>query len=195
MDTGTAHDVFVHVRIVMGTVIGLGLTRLLMGAAGLIQHPKRAKLSLIHLLWVASMSVELILFWWWEYDLARLPSWNFGIFIFLIGYAVTLFALAAMLFPDNLNEYDGYEDFFIKRRHWFFGIFGLTFLLDLVDTLIKGAPYFQAMDLLYIAQIPVGLVLSAIAIWTPNRRYHLAFVVTHLIYQAWSIGFYFETRG
>ena len=195
MDTGVAHDVFVHVRIVMGTVIGLGLTRLLMGAAGLIQHPQRARLSLIHLLWVVSISVELILFWWWEYDLAHLPSWNFGIFIFLIGYAVTLFALAALLFPDDLSEYDGYEDFFLKRRHWFFGIFGLTFLLDLTDTLIKGAPYFQTMDLLYLAQIPVGLVLSAIAMWTPNRRYHLAFVITHLIYQAWSIGFYFETRG
>ncbi|MBN9363847.1 MULTISPECIES: hypothetical protein [unclassified Devosia] len=195
MEAGVAHDVFVHVRIVMGTVIGLGLTRLLMGTAGLIQHPKRARLSLLHLLWVLSLSVELILFWWWEYDLSRLPSWNFGIFIFLIGYAVTLFALAALLFPDNLNEYDGYEDFFIKRRHWFFGIFGLTFLLDLVDTLIKGAPYFQTMDLLYLAQIPFGLVLSGIAIWTPNRRFHLAFVIIHLIYQAWSIGFYFETRG
>ena len=195
MEAGVAHDVFVHVRIVMGTVIGLGLTRLLMGTAGLIQHPKRARLSLLHLLWVLSLSVELILFWWWEYDLSRLPSWNFGIFIFLIGYAVTLFALAALLFPDNLNEYDGYEDFFIKRRHWFFGIFGLTFLLDLVDTLIKGAPYFQTMDLLYLAQIPFGLVLSGIAIWTPNRRFHLAFVIIHLIYQAWSIGFDFETRG
>ena len=195
MDTSVAHDVFIHVRIVMGTVIGLGLTRLLMGTAGLIQHPKRARLSLIHLLWVFSISVELILFWWWEFDLSQLPSWNFGIFAFLIGYAVTLFGLAALLFPDNLTEYDGYEDFFIKRRHWFFGIFGLTFVFDLVDTMIKGAPYFRAMDLLYLAQIPFGLVLSAIAIWTPNRRYHLAFVVTHLIYQAWSIGFYFETRG
>lgn len=195
MDTGVAHDVFIHVRIVMGTVIGLGLTRLLMGTAGLIQHPQRAKLSLIHLLWVFSISVELILFWWWEYDLARLPSWNFGIFAFLIGYAVTLFGLAALLFPDNLGEYDGYEDFFIKRRHWFFGIFGLTFLLDLIDTLIKGAPYFDTISLVYLVQIPFGLLLSAIAIWTPSRRFHLGFVILHLLYQAWSIAFYFETRG
>ena len=108
---------------------------------------------------------------------------------------MTLFGLAALLFPDNLSEYDGYEDFFLKRRHWFFGIFGLTFLLDLADTLIKGAPYFQAMDLLYLVQIPFGLVLSGVAIWTPNRRFQLAFVIVHLIYQAWSIGFYFETRG
>lgn len=195
MDTGTAHDVFVHVRIVMGTVIGLGLTRLLMGVAGLIQHPKRARLSLTHLLWVLSISLELILFWWWEYDLSTLKSWNFGIFIFLIAYAVTLFGLAALLFPDSVSEYDGYEDFFIKRRHWFFGIFVITFVFDMVDTMIKGAPYFDAMGSTYVLQIPFGLVLSAVAIWTPNRRFQLAFVLLHLLYQAWSIAYYFETYG
>jgi hypothetical protein len=195
MDNGVAHDVFIHVRIVMGTVIGLGLTRLLMGTAGLIQHPSRYKLSLIHMLWVVSIGIELILFWWWEYDLARLPSWNFGIFAFLIGYSITLFGLAALLFPDNLSEYEGYEDFFIQRRHWFFGIFGLTFVLDLVDTLIKGAPYFETMDLVYLIQIPFGLAFSGVAIWTANRRFHLGFVILHLLYQAWSIAFYFETRG
>ncbi len=195
MEPGIAHDVFVHVRIVMGTVIGLGLTRLLMGTASLIQHPQRDRVSVLHLLWVFSIAVELILFWWWEYDLADLPSWNFGTFAFLIFYSVTLFALAALLFPDKLDEYDGYEDFFIKRRHWFFGIFGLTFLLDMVDTLIKGAPYFDAMDSTYIVQIPFGLALSAIAIWTPDKRFQLGFVILHLLYQAWSIIFYFNVRA
>ncbi|WP_423067377.1 hypothetical protein [Devosia sp. CN2-171] len=194
MEPGAAHDVFVHVRIVMGTVIGLGLTRLLMGAAGLIQHPQRDRLSLTHLLWVVSIALELILFWWWEYDLVDLPSWNFGTFAFLIFYAITLFALAALLFPDKLDDYDGYEDFFIKRRHWFFSIFGLTFLLDLADTMIKGAPYFDAMDVTYLVQIPFGLVLSGIAIWTPNRRFHLGFVIFHLLYQVWSVAFYFNVR-
>lgn len=194
MDPSAAHDVFVHVRMVMSTVVGLGLTRLLLGMAGLIQHPSRAKLSLIHMLWVVSMVIELILFWWWEFGLTGLPHWNFGTFAFLIFYAITLFALAALLFPDRLDDYDGYEDFFIRRRHWFFSIFGLTFLLDLVDTLIKGTPYFDAMGILYIAQIPFGLVFSAIAIWTPNRRFHLGFVLLHLAYQAWAIAFYFDTR-
>ena len=195
MEVDVAQDVFVHVRIVMGTIIGLGLTRLLMGAAGIIQHPQRAKLSLIHLLWAASITIELILFWWWEYDLAGLQSWNFGTFDFLIFYSITLFALSALLFPDRLDDYEGYEDFFIKRRHWFFSIFGLTFFLDLIDTMIKGTDYFDPLDWTYLVQIPVGLLLSAIAIWTPNRRFQLGFVILHLAYQAWSIVFYFNIRA
>ena len=183
-----AAEYFPHVRIVMGMVIGLGITRILTGAAGFIQHPRRAPLSIIHLLWAASILLEMVLFWWWEFELYALTEWTFGIFAFLIGYAVTLFLLAALLFPDKLDDYDGYEDFFLKRRHWFFGIVALIFVLDLVDTLIKGAPYFDSLGTWYVAQVPVGIALAAIAIWTPNRAYHLALVVVHLLYQlAWSV--------
>jgi hypothetical protein len=188
-------ELFPHVRIVMGMVVGLGITRLLMGYAGLIQHPKRAKLSLIHLLWGYSILVELVLFWWWEFELYGVQSWNFGLFAFLIGYAVTLFLLAALLFPDKLDDYDGYEDFFLKRRHWFFAIFGLTFLLDVIDTLVKGEPYFDTLGIGYLVQVPIGLALAAIAIWTANRRYHLGLVVIHLAYQAWWIGQLFYARA
>lgn len=180
-------ELFPHVRIVMGMVVGLGITRLLMGYAGLIQHPARAKLSLIHLLWGFSILVELVLFWWWEFELYNVQHWNFGLFAFLIGYSVTLFLLAALLFPDKIDDYDGYEDFFLKRRHWFFAIFGLTFVLDVIDTLVKGEPYFDTLGIGYLIQVPIGLALAAIAIWTSDRRYHLGLVVIHLVYQAWWI--------
>lgn len=180
----TVAELFPHVRIVMGTVIGLGLTRILLGAAGLVQHPTRAKLSLIHLLWAASVLFELILFWWWEFDLFQIPDWSFGVFFFLIIYSVTLFLLGALLFPDRVDDYDGYGDFFLKRRHWFFGVLAATFVLDVVDTLIKGAPYFDNLGIWYLAQVPIGIALCLIAIWTRNRTFHLSLVVLHLAYQA-----------
>jgi hypothetical protein len=182
-----AAEFFPHVRIVMGMVIGLGITRLLMGAAGLIQHPKRARLSLIHLLWAFSILLELIFFWWWEVELSLLTDWSFGIFSFLIAYAVTLFLLAALLFPDNIDDYEGYQDFFLKRRHWFFGVFAATFVLDVVDTLIKGMPHFDSLGIGYLAQVPLGIALCLIAIRTADRRYHLALVLVHLAYQAFWI--------
>ena len=48
METVSPHEIFTHVRIVMGMVIGLGITRMLAGIAGFIQHPGRY-LSLIHI--------------------------------------------------------------------------------------------------------------------------------------------------
>lgn len=179
----------------MGMVVGLGITRLLMGYAGLIQHPKRAKLSPIHLLWGFSVLVELVLFWWWEFELYGVKTWNFGLFAFLIGYAVTLFLLAALLFPDKLDDYDGYEDFFLKRRHWFFTILAATFLLDILDTLVKGEPYFDTLGIQYLVQVPAGIVLAIIAIRTPNRNFHLGLVILHLCYQAWWIYLLFNTHA
>lgn len=193
--SASAAELFPHIRIVMGMVVGLGITRLLTGVAGLIQHPARARLSLIHLLWALSILIELILFWWWEFALYEISDWSFGIFAFLIVYAVALFLLAALLFPDRIDDYDGYEDFFLKRRHWFFGVFAATLLLDIVDTWIKGEPYFDSLGLDYLVQVPIGLALCAIAIWTADRRYHLGLVLVHLLYQAWWIWILFYTHG
>ena len=193
--TAAAAELFPHVRIVMGMVVGLGITRLLMGVAGLIQHPARARLSPIHLLWALSVLIELILFWWWEFALYEISDWSFGIFAFLIGYAITLFLMAALLFPDKIDDYDGYEDFFLKRRHWFFAVFGLTFVLDVIDTLIKGEPYFDTLGIQYLVQVPAGLILAGIAIWTANRRFHLGLVICHLLYQAWWIAILFRTHA
>ncbi|WP_291679968.1 hypothetical protein [Bosea sp. (in: a-proteobacteria)] len=138
MDPQAVNELFPHIRIVIGMVIGLAIARLLTGIARLIQHPKRYRVSLIHLLWVFSLLVELALFWWWEFALSRLPSLTFGTFIFLIVYALTLFLLCALLFPEDLDEYADYEDYFLNRRRWFFGLFALIFVLDVVDTALKG---------------------------------------------------------
>lgn len=180
-------EFFPHVRIVMGMVIGLGITRILMSVAGLIQHPGKVKLWPVHLLWAGSIMLELIFFWWWEFELYALTDWSFATFFFLIAYSITLFLLAALLFPDKIDEYDGYQDFFLKRRKWFFGVFAATFVLDVIDTVMKGPPYFDNLGIAYLIQVPIGIILCLIAIWTTNPRYHLALVLIHLAYQAFWI--------
>jgi len=183
MDPQLTAQIFPHIRIVMGMVIGLGMTRLLLGVAGMVQHPDRARLSSIHLLWVGSILLELIHFWWWQFALFHLEDWTFGVFFFLIAYTVVLFLLAALLFPDNLAEYAGYEDFFLQRRQWFFGLFAAGFVLDLIDSLLKGQAHWDRFGIEYYIQVPVGVALCGLAIWTANRRVHLTLVSVHLLYQ------------
>lgn len=177
----------------MGMVVGLGITRLLMTVAGLIQHPHRARLSAIHLLWLGSILIELVLFWWWQFALLRLETWTFGIIFFLIVYAITLFLLAALLSPDNVTEYDGYEDFFLRRRAWFFGLFAATFVLDAIDTRIKGEAYWQRFGLDYFIQVPLGLVLCVVVIRSTSRRVHITAALLHIAYQAYWISRFFYT--
>jgi hypothetical protein len=185
MDSLAVNEIFPHIRIVIGMVIGLAITRLLTGIARLIQHPKRYRISAIHLLWVFSLLVELALFWWWEFALSRLPSLNFATFSFLISYALTLFLLCTLLFPDDLDEYADYEDYFLDRRRWFFGLFALTFVLDLVDTALKGPARWSHYSADYLIQVPLGLCLCLVASLWANKRLQLAMALLHIAYQAY----------
>jgi hypothetical protein len=179
----SAHDIFPHIRIVMGMVIGLGVTRLLSGVARIIQHPRQYPLYPIHLAWVAMLLLMLVHFWWWEIDLYVVTDWTFGKYVFVVFYSITLFLMCALLFPDSMLDYRGYEEFFYARRAWFFGLLALTYLLDIVDTLLKGRDYFARFDNEYWMRTPVMVALCIAAIAVRDWRYHALFVTGALIYQ------------
>ena len=183
MEPQPAADVFPHVRIVMGMVIGLGVTRLLSGLARIVQHPRQYPLDPVHLAWVASLLLTLVHFWWWEFGLFGIRHWTFEIYFFIVLYAVTLFLLCALLFPDSMEGYAGYEDYFSARRGWFFGLLAATYLFDVIDTLIKGEAHFARFGVEYLIRTPVFVLLCLIAIRTTDRRFHRAFIAFTLIYQ------------
>ncbi|RWB28119.1 MAG: hypothetical protein EOQ42_28280 [Mesorhizobium sp.] len=178
-----AHDIFPHIRIVMGMVIGLGVTRLLSGLARIVQHPGQYRLYPVHLAWVVSVLLMLVHFWWWEFGLFQIETWTFGKYLFIIFYAVTLFLLCALLFPDSMLDYTSYEDFFYSRRAWFFGLLAATYLLDVVDTLLKGPEHFARFGVEYLFRTPVFVAFCVVAILVRDRRFHIAFVAAALIYQ------------
>jgi len=179
----TPIEVFQHARVVMGIILGLGITRLLSGLARFVQHPNRQKIDAVHIGWVFTLLLMLIHFWWWEFDLIELRHWNFEIYFFLITYSILLFLMCSLLFPDDLHDYSGYQGFFISRRKWFFGLLGATILFDVADTIIKGTAHYAIFAYEYHFRIPIYMVLCAVAIWTPNRRFHQLFVVGSLAYE------------
>jgi hypothetical protein len=61
-------------------------------------------------------------------------------------------------------------------------------MLDVIDSLIKGQPYFDNLGIGYLIQVPIGIVLCLVAIRTVDRRYHLGLVLAHMVYQAAWIG-------
>lgn len=176
-------DLYLHVRVLVSIILGLSVTRLVAGVAGLIQHPERHPVSLIHLGWVAWALLSVITFWWWEFNLSIIPRWNFGLYFFVVIYSSMYFFLSALLFPQDLREYQGYQDYFLSRRVWFFGIAALTLGLDLVDTWIKGAEYWPTLGPEDPVRIIAFLALCAIAAKTRNLTFHSIFVFGWLVYE------------
>ena len=178
---------FIHIRMVLSMVVSLAIARLLSGFARFVQHPGRVKVYWVHFLWAIHMLVMLIHFWWWEFALSRIGPWHFGQFAFVVAYGSVLYLLCAILFPDDITEYDGYQNYFMSRRRWFFGVLALVLVLDVVDTWIKGSSYLQALGAPYAARTIVGVLLCGAAAFTQNQRFHALLVCGTLVYQAWWI--------
>lgn len=187
MDAATTAETFTHIRVVMGMVVSLSLARLLNGLAGIVQHPGAARIYPVHLGWVAFLFLFVVHFWWWEYRLHALPMIGFAAFLFLIVFCALFFFLCALLFPTAMQDYDGYEHYFLSRRKWFFCFLAGLLVTDIVDTILKGRAYFASLGWEYPVRTAIYIVLSLIAATTANRRYHAGFVIFALAYQLYWI--------
>ncbi|KRA83117.1 hypothetical protein [Altererythrobacter sp. Root672] len=193
--SGEGHiEFYLHIRVLISLVLGLGLTRLLTGISKLIQHPDRQKIYPTHLIWVAILILTIMNFWWWEFALIRL-NWNFALFAFVLLYAFLFFLLASLLFPEDMTDYSGFEDYFLSRRRWFFGLLGLTLVADFIDTAVKGGPYLEALGIEYMVRIPVAIILCVTAAVIENRRFQLAFALLYLAYTiSWIVRVYWQVN-
>src|SRR3954454_2843163 len=131
-------EIFSYVMVLASVVIGLALTHLLQGVARIVQHPQRFRAYWVHLVWAAYVFEYAVLWWWYEFGFAQRSQWTFGLYGFIVIYAVAIYFVCAILFPSDLRGYRGFQDYLISRRSWFFGLNIAIILLDLGDTLFKG---------------------------------------------------------
>lgn len=188
-----AVDIYLHVRVLLGMIVGLGLTHLLRHAARIVEHPRQVPIYWVHLVWALSMFLFLLHFWWWEFRLTTVQHWSFNLYLFVVIYALLLYLLCALVFPEHIGDYNGYRDYFYSRRAWFFGTLAVTYMIDYADTWIKGSDYLRSFGAEYAIRNTCYVVLSLIAIGTRRPRYHAAFALAGVIYQLSWIAREFET--
>ena len=181
-------QMFEYVIVLISIVIGLALTHLMQGIAVLIQNPSRARIWWVHLVWVAYMIVSILFWWWWEFHLQQIKTWTFAIYLFVIFYAFYLYLICAVLFPLRLEGYEGYKDYFLARRRWFFGLLVGWAVIDVIDTWIKGPDYFASVGadafifntVLALTSI-VGIAVRRPAVQAVLAVGQLAYVLTGLL--------------
>ena len=175
-------DLYLHVRVVISIIVGLCITTLLSGFARFVQHPRRERVSILHLGWAASLLLWIIHFWWWEFRLSMVQTWTFASYFFVILYAILFYFLCTLLFPSDLKDYAGYEDYFLSRRKWFFGFLAATYVADVIDTALKGSAYIHSFGIEYPVRIIANLTICAIAMFTSNRRIQLTLLAVSFLY-------------
>jgi hypothetical protein len=176
-------DTYLHIRVLFSMILGLGMSRLLGGVARIVQHPREYKVYWVHLVWALFLFLYLIHFWWWEFRLANIHVWTFPLYFFIALYAVLLFLLCVLFFPEEMADYTGFQDYFYSRRRWIFALMAFLFLADFADTCIKGRGYLRSLGPLYYARTISGFLLSAAAIKIRNERFHEFFAVFALLFE------------
>ncbi|OYW34478.1 MAG: hypothetical protein B7Z41_02110 [Rhizobiales bacterium 12-66-7] len=177
------HDpqLYFHVRIVMGMILGLSVTRLLGGFAKFVQHPAVNEIAPLHLGWAVMVLLNALMFWWWEFRLINVPRWTFELYLFLLTYCSVFYFMCVLLFPDNLGDYPSYRAYFAAKRKWFFGFFALSQALDQIDSWIKGADYFLTLGWPYSVTTGLLILMSIVAMFSSNGRFQAAFLALGLI--------------
>ncbi|WP_199261121.1 hypothetical protein [Paracoccus binzhouensis] len=168
-------DAYGHLRVLVSLILGLGITRVLAGLSRRIQSPARTEGMLAQTVWAVVILLSAVHFWWWEFGLRRISDWHFGAYVFVLGYASLHFLMATLIFPDALPDHAESEDFFMRRRGWFFGIFALTFGFDLLDTLMKGAEHLRALGPEYPVRLGIGVAIALLAMRARSLR-HVALI-------------------
>jgi hypothetical protein len=81
-----------------------------------------------------------------------------------------------------MKEYNGYKDYFYSRKKWFFSFLGVSFLFDVIDTLLKGIEHYRSLGTEYIIRIAIHVLLCILAIRSRNERFHAGLVIFFLLY-------------
>ncbi len=188
-------DTFTHLRILFGMILSLSLGHILRSFAQIVQQPaKTGRTYWVHLLWGVFLAIYTMHFWWWEFALRTL-TWNFQLYIFVALYAISLFFLSLLIFPEKIVEYDDYRDYFYRRRGWIFGVLTAIFIADIADTYLKGLDYHNRIGLLYDVRAYSLIVLCIVATRVTNKIYHASLVCYAIIGEAALIACRYQRIG
>jgi hypothetical protein len=58
----------------------------------------------------------------------------------------------------------------------------MNFVIDIVDTLLKGWEHFRSLGPLYASSMLLFVVLCSVAAFTKSARYHSGFAVFYFVY-------------
>ena len=181
-------DQFQHVMVLTSIIIGLGITHILVGIGSAIDrlsgHGHRLQLSWAHGAWLAALFVWMVLFWWWQFRLlGLLKAWTLGHYFFIILYAVLLFLLAVILVPSDWASTDSLDVYFLSKRWWFYPVFLLASIADLVDSFLKGGwQYVLGMGVIPLVFTAASIPVCLVGVLSKNIRVHSFMAVVFLLW-------------
>ena len=111
---------FEFFTVALSFVLGLGVTRLLLGGLGVFRARQRQKVHWIPIVWAVSIFLYQIQYWWAIFELKGLiETWTHGAFATLLSLAVLLFIAGALILPTSADqERESLFEYFDQNGRW-----------------------------------------------------------------------------
>jgi hypothetical protein len=111
---------FEFFSVALSFVLGLGVTRLLLGGLGVFRARRRQTVHWIPIVWAVSIFLFQIQFWWALFELNGLIEiWTHGVFATLLSAAILLFISGALILPAlGDQQQESLFDNFHKDGRW-----------------------------------------------------------------------------
>jgi hypothetical protein len=141
-------DTFNYLAVLISIVLGLGITQLLAGFAGLVRARDRVTMYWPVPVQMAAMFLIHVQLWWALFGLRGLTHWTIAQFIVVLMQPVTLFLMTALITPDlsGAGRIDLRAVYFREAR-WFFGAILVALAVSLAKTLVTAGSLPNRLDL------------------------------------------------
>ena len=152
---------FDYLSVLVSIVLGLGITNILMGLAGMVRRRDRVKMFWPVPLTLVTFFLIHVQTWWSMFGLRDVAHWNIAGFFVVLMQPVMLFLTSAMLVPDfsGEREIDLRADFF-RERIWFYGCLLALLLTSLFRPVVLVHHFSDPIDLgahaVFISMIVLG---------------------------------------
>ncbi len=171
-------DPFEYVMVVVAIIIGLGITRILAGIAGLIQYRTTVKAYWVHLVWVTAIFLFQIELWWGWWGLRVTAEWHYLDYFRLFLTPIVLYLLSVLAFPDlSKADHLDFRDHYYTNHRWFFSVFSLyPVTLFFSESLLGPQPLLTWQNAVRLAIFIVLILCAAIR----NAVFHTVVAVALL---------------
>ena len=161
-------DEFRMMATVLSMVLGLGVTRLLLGLVTVFRIRLTSRTDWLPLVWAGIVFVDQLQFWW---AINQLPAvrqaFTFGDFIFLVVLTLTLFLAAALLLPSRSeDETDGLRRYFERDGRYAL----LAFAAFLSLGFVANIRFFKATPLAPWSLLDLPMIALPVAVFFATSR-------------------------
>ena len=171
-------DEFSYLSVLLSIILGLAITQILKGFRGIVLARSRIRMYWPVLAWAVLLLLIDVQSWWTMFGLRSIHDWSFLGFSVVLAQTITLYMLAAIVFPDFFGEEIDLYRHYSDHTRWFFGLLVLVPLVSLgKDLVLSGHLPVRTNLVFHLCSIATSLP----AMFVRREWYHKALPVVGLL--------------